>query len=362
MAEHVFGNMEAFDPERGGDWPMYTERMEQYFVANGIDNDAKKKAVFLTVIGGKAYGLLRNLLSPTKPADADYATLIKTMKDHLSPKPLVIAERFKFHKRDQHEGESVSQYLAALRKLAEKCDFNDFLDQALRDKLVCGLRNESIQRKLLAEADLTLKRAVEVSQGMEAAHHQASELQAAKTPQDIHPVNVLKRPCFRCGKTNHAQEECYFRSQTCHKCGKVGHVAKVCRGKKNQRVTLEKNTNYMQEENDPDLGLFTIKTINCVHTDAIKLDIKLNGAPVCMELDTGASVSLVSERVWREKLKAVQLEPPSLRLRTYTGEPLKLLGQTHVQVAYENQSASLPLLVASGDGPSLFGRNWLNSI
>ena len=118
----------------------------------------------------------------------------------------------------------------------------------------------------------------------------------------------------------------------------------------------------MQEENDPDLGLFTIKAINCVHTDAIKLDIKLNGAPVCMELDTGASVSLVSERVWREKLKAVQLEPPSLRLRTYTGEPLKLLGQAHVQVAYENQSASLPILVASGDGPSLFGRNWLNSI
>ena len=85
MAEHVFGNMEAFDPERGGDWPMYTERMEQYFVANGIDNDAKKKAVFLTVIGGKAYGLLRNLLSPTKPADADYAILIKTRLWLLTP-------------------------------------------------------------------------------------------------------------------------------------------------------------------------------------------------------------------------------------------------------------------------------------
>ena len=60
---------------------LYTERMEQFFVANGIESDAKKKAVFLTVIGGKAYGLLRNLLSPTKPADADYGTLIKAMKD-----------------------------------------------------------------------------------------------------------------------------------------------------------------------------------------------------------------------------------------------------------------------------------------
>ena len=138
MAEHAFCNMEAFNPERGGDWQMYTEWMEQFFVANGIDSNAKKKAVFLIVIGGKAYGLLRNLMSPTKPADADYATLIKAMKDHLSPKPLVIAERFKFHKRDQHKGESVAQFLAALRKLAERHDFSDFLDQALHDKLVCG--------------------------------------------------------------------------------------------------------------------------------------------------------------------------------------------------------------------------------
>ena len=103
MAEHVFGNMEAFDPEGGGDWPMYTERMEQYFVANGIDSNAKKSRV-LTVIGGKAYGLLRNLFSPTKPADADYATLIKTMKDHLSPKPFMIAERFSLIKETNTRG------------------------------------------------------------------------------------------------------------------------------------------------------------------------------------------------------------------------------------------------------------------
>lgn len=77
---------------------------------------------------------------------------------------------------------------------------------------------------------------------------------------------------------NHAPDECYFQSQICHKYRKVCHVAKVCYGKKNQRVItkLEKETNYVQEEGDPDLGLFTIKTINCVHTDAIKVDTKMN--------------------------------------------------------------------------------------
>ena len=113
------------------------------------------------------------------------------------------------------------------------------MNQALRDKLVCGLRNENMQRKLLAEADLTLQRAFEVAQGMEAAQHQASELQASNVSHDVHSVTATKRACFRCGKANHSPEECYFGAQTCHKCGEVGHVAKVCQGKKLQGVATK---------------------------------------------------------------------------------------------------------------------------
>lgn len=52
-----------------------------------------------TVIGSHFYKLLQNLLSLTKPAEKSYQDLIKVLKDHLVPKPVVIAERFKFHKR-----------------------------------------------------------------------------------------------------------------------------------------------------------------------------------------------------------------------------------------------------------------------
>ena len=41
-----------------------------------------------------------------------YSELEKVMKDHLKPKPLIIAERFKFHRQNQREGETVAQYLA----------------------------------------------------------------------------------------------------------------------------------------------------------------------------------------------------------------------------------------------------------
>ena len=43
------------------------------------------------------------------------------------------------------------------------------MNDALRDRLVCGLHNESIQKNLLAIKDLTLKDAQDKALGMEAA-------------------------------------------------------------------------------------------------------------------------------------------------------------------------------------------------
>ena len=118
MAAATLGQLEPFDPQVD-DWVIYTERTEQFFVANGITDDAKKVAVLLTVIEGIAYALLRNLLAPAKPAKKSFDVVVKVMKDHLKPKPLVIAERFKFHRRNQHEEETVAQYLTELRKFSE---------------------------------------------------------------------------------------------------------------------------------------------------------------------------------------------------------------------------------------------------
>ena len=63
------------------------------------------------------------------------------MQDYFDPKPVVIAERFNFYQRSQGSGESVSNFLACLRKLASRCKFDAFLSEALRDRLVCGLNS-----------------------------------------------------------------------------------------------------------------------------------------------------------------------------------------------------------------------------
>jgi hypothetical protein len=94
---------------------------------------------------------------------------------------LSIAERFRFHKRKQLEGASISDYVAVLGKLTEHCDFGDRLTDDLRYRLVCGMRHENIQSKLLSESGLTLKKAIESFVAMETAAKYAVELRSTAT-------------------------------------------------------------------------------------------------------------------------------------------------------------------------------------
>jgi len=83
------------------------------------------------------------------------------------------------------------------------------------------------QKRLLAEKDLTLQRATELAQGMEAATKQSSKLRMPGS-HEIH-LQAAGKPCYRCGSRGHSQDKCYFKMQKCNNCGKKGHIAKVCK-------------------------------------------------------------------------------------------------------------------------------------
>lgn len=93
----------------------YVERVEQYFDANDI-SDEKKVPVFLAVIGSQTYGVLRNLVQPDLPKDKSFDEITAVLLKHYNPKPLTISERFKFHKRNQKEGEKISEYVVELKR------------------------------------------------------------------------------------------------------------------------------------------------------------------------------------------------------------------------------------------------------
>ena len=117
---------------------------------------------------------------------------MELLDKHLSPKPLVIAECSRFHKRDQKDGESIPVYVAELRKLSEHWDFKANLNNALWDRLVCGIKHGNIQKKLLSESDLTLQKAIDIATAMETPAKDADQLQQQHRPDSVHQLS--KKP------------------------------------------------------------------------------------------------------------------------------------------------------------------------
>lgn len=120
------------------DWKLYVERLEQYFLVNKIAVELQVPTL-ITVMGADAYEFLVNLCTPEKPKTKTFAQISDIMGRHLQTKPSELAERYKFRHRKQKDGESISEYTAVLKKMSKTCEFGSWLEESLRDQLVCGI-------------------------------------------------------------------------------------------------------------------------------------------------------------------------------------------------------------------------------
>ena len=275
--------------------------------------------MLVTVIGQKAYALLRNLVAPTKPHEKDYDSLVAAMKDLLKLKPLTIAEWFILNCRRQQESESIAQFVAELKKLSQKtCDFGAKLTEQLRDRLVEGLHREPIQKQLLSEKNLELTKAYELAISLEAAsreasgmHNKSNEAAALQVKHVAHVEQQGKQSCYRCGKTGHSPDQCYYKKVICRACGKKGHMARACKSQndsgakkpgnqKGKRRFKGHKAHYVDEtadsrtpSPDPDFPIFHICTVKDTAERSITVDVQVNGVLLVMKLDTGAAYSII---------------------------------------------------------------------
>ena len=70
----------------------------------------------------------------------------------------------------------------------------------------------------------------------------------------------------------------------------------------------------------------------------------------------------MSGTVFRQMFPTKELEPSTIWLCAYSGEPIEVIGSVHIDVMYREQSAQLSLLIVGCNGPTLLGRNWLQQL
>ena len=360
----AFGRLKAFDSEKEK-ISTYLEQVELYFEVNGVP-EAKHAVALLTVIGTTTYAIIKSLVAPDLPRTKSLDELVTVLKSHFEPKPLVIAERFRFYKRNQNATETVLEYAAELRHLAISCEFEAFLDSALRDKFVCGLRSEHIQKGLLTEADLTMTRGVEIAQAKETASRDAKDLKGSGSTA----ISKLTRSTsHRCGSTDHKGQQCRFRQAKCRTCGK-GHISTACWNKdgsstpkkfqKRRRVRQVDATEPAESESDLGEYCVSIMTSKSTTTQPITVEVNMSGQDVSMELDTGAIVTVMSYSTFKKLFPS--FEDTSITAGT-EDQAMKVVGEVTLSVSYQGQPAkSLDLVVVQGNGTSLLGRDWLKYI
>ncbi|XP_046688860.1 uncharacterized protein LOC124374746, partial [Homalodisca vitripennis] len=292
-------------------WASYIERFELYVDCNSIDA-GKKVSTLLTVIGVKTYSLLRDLCTPNKPSEKTFNELVQLVQKHLFPTPSFIAERYRFSKRVQLEGESVAEYIANLKKMTTHCDFGASLNDYLRDRLVSGIRSESAKQKLLSEASLTFEQATKIVLSMEQAEKSAAALSVGR-PERIHQLSsvVARRGRFGNGAPHSQTHSQTARSDNAGAAWKgAGGTAKVSGGTSPgpsgwQRRSppggsgsaqclccgLNQVSGDTEEFVDDVANLFRMneKVTDRVKVDPIQLDLIVNGKSLTFEVDTGAS-------------------------------------------------------------------------
>ncbi len=347
---------------------------------------ARKRAVLLTVCGPAIYQLIRDLLSPAIPTSKSFEELVALVKEHQEPTPSVIVQRFHFYSRLQQSDESISEFIAQLRKLAHDCNFGDTLQDMLRDRLVCGCRDKRLQYKLLADTRLTYEKAIQMAKSDETAERGTKDLaggtthklyanprraQPPKTPQVPFQSHAQSQPCTRCGAT-HSPATCRFKSAMCNYCRKQGHIAKVCRKKARDQQQgtgygdkAQTKTLNLEPELDSDAEPYPLFYSSTPRPRPLEITVLLNEVETQMEVDTGATLSVMSEgtykSLWASNVRP-QLNPTGVRLTTYTGEKIQVLGQISVHVIYHTQKHRLTLQIVPTDGPTLLGRDWLEKI
>ena len=370
MTSPLFGHIDKFDANGKEIFSNYLERLEFYFLANDISDDGKKKAIFLSSVGSETYKLIRDLCTPDAPTSKNFTDICSLLNEHLNPEPNVIVERYTFYSRTRKENESVADYVAQLRHLSRHCNFRDLNDN-IRDRIVCGVNNSQIQQKLLSVGNaLTLDKALKLAISIETASKNAKSIHG-ETP--IHKVDSKDKECYRCGG-DHDPNSCKFKDKECFYCKNQGHTAKMCRkkkyqgGKKGKEAPVKQvETEASEEEGDSQAGtdgneMYHMYRCDVRREDPIFIHPKINGKDAKMELDTGAALTCMGNKKFRESHPNAKVHKTNIKLKTFSGEIMEPIGIADVEVESEGKSTKLPIVITPGDTPTLLGRNWLKQL
>lgn len=392
-------HIDAYDRKKTR-WSRWVERLETAFTIYGVVDDNLRRNLLLHLMGPETYETLCDKIAPDNPRTRTFQVIVDTLEQYFNPRPLEISENFRFKCRRQGDkdalspDESVEEYLVALRRIAVTCNFGGYLDTALRNQLVFGLKRNDIRGRLLERRNLTLQDALDVAVSMELSQKGGAEIAGSLSKSEVNAVqhrrgkaydkkvggkspsagkSTGEKYCFRCGDKSHLAKACKHQNTVCSYCNIKGHLERVCMRKSSankghsgkseaKSSTVKAIDQRSSSTDDIDVGEVMYGEICALSSSSaakLWLTLVLNGVAVRFEIDTGSPVSIISAQFFQRYFKECHLRKCSLNLVSYCDTNIRVLGVLDVIVDCCGVRANLPLYVVDSSKHPLLGREWL---
>ena len=343
-------------------WKYFKESWEHYLKASKLDKEEDKECVastLLSIVGKETYRIYQNL-PMTEAERKDEKMITKHLGDYFEPQKNVIFETYVFNTANQEPDEGIELYVNRLRKLAATCDFDTLTDRMIRDRLVLGIRDNSVRKRLLREKDLTLEKAVEMIRAAERAAEQTKKIDGevetvnAVAKSSYHAKSSGARPpkfgtCKFCGdKHEFIKEKCPAYGKRCRKCHGRNHIDKVCKKggarphKQKKRSKPKVHQLDKDEESDTDSdysdgSVFTVTSTRSKYMvePLVKANLKkAKWMAQKFQLDSGASVNCMKYSDCCKILNSdkPQLKHSNIKLTAYSGQKMIPVGQVTLKM------------------------------
>lgn len=382
-------------------WRRFKQNYHLFEIASGLQErpDPVRLATFLTVIGENAREIY-NGFNISEEQRINLEAVVTAFENYCVPRTRIVYERFVFFTRSQQEREPFENFYLDLIKLSKSCEFGYQTESLIRDRIVLGIFDKRLQKKMLEDMDLPLQRAAEMCRASEISEVQSKKVQehgasVVHTIQDkykglnknqnslnnnvsnssfknnsTHFANKWnnkskhnskgnvnnrsvdigkngsnKNQIYHCKKCNtkHKFAECPAFNKRCNNCNGLGHFAIVC-----------KIQNVRNIENMPDdMQSLTIHSVNFCFEKNKESNLKRNSEKsnirswtekirlkdsfVEFKLDTGSQVNILSIDLVRKVDKNIEIKPTHLLLEAYGGQKIKPLGVCEIVTMYRNE-------------------------
>ena len=146
-------------------------------------------AKFIACIGPDALEVHNSLPFVEENDKSDLQKILDLWEAHCVPSTNVIFERYTFHHRTQMPGEPFDSFLTALRQAAATCEYGNLQDEFIRDKIVCGIQDDNLCKRLLQESKLDLTRCIAMCKAAEVSQQQLTQFKAETVHQNERATN-----------------------------------------------------------------------------------------------------------------------------------------------------------------------------